>query len=876
LLPGAHDLLLVRPDGMVLAASHPLAKVVPLERYCPLLAQHAQALRNAGMWRFETQDVLARCPPPGTTVLVHQRILLGDRSEVWLLVEPGRFDRELVRSLGPNLPTSQYRLFKRLDDRIELLAEQGMDSPGAEAKFAFLLPEAFGTAGGMPSTSSPSPQASAEWLMDWTDEKSGIAMAGVLRQVPGTDLYIQVAYPLNQTLRPLFHNYLLVWLVGGAAFLLLWTVVAWQTLKLMRRYHRALRRNEDLFNRSLGYAATGVWEWEVTADVLSWSPQTSVLFQLPPEHNRSDRDFFLSLLHPEDVPRVTEALEATVQGGSVFDVEFRLARPGPTCWIRSYGGVECDERGRTVRIFGIAQDVTVRAEATRNLANVARQTQAILDNVVDAIITIDRHGVIFSFNRAATQIFGYTAEEAVGQNVKILMPEPYRHEHDGYIDAHYSTGVNKVIGKGREVTGLHKTGRVFPMNLAVSKVMRDNDPLYIGLVRDITLQREAEAAIERLAFYDQLTDLPNRRLLLDRIVHTMAQCRRSANAGALLMLDLDNFKTLNDTRGHEAGDELLVELSRRLRQAVREGDTVCRFGGDEFVLLLENLPGHMPEAAAHAETIARKVLHVFEAPFFPFGREYRTTCSLGVTLFGADNQASADALLGQSDMAMYLAKSSGRNDFRFYDADLQVTLATRAALEADLRQAIALDQLVLHFQPQVDLRGRTLGVEALLRWHHPQRGNVSPAVFIPLAEQSGLILDLGGWVLRTACEQLVKWAADPLTSHLTMAVNVSAQQFRSLQFVDEVLATVRATGANPSRLKLELTESVMADSVDSLIQKMSVLRVHGVQFSLDDFGTGYSSLNYLKRLPLDQLKIDQSFVLKATLNKPQILRLILP
>lgn len=254
LLPGAHDLLLVRPNGQVLAASQPLAKATPLERYCPVLAQQAPALRHAALWRFPDQGVLARCPPPGTLVLAHRPLLLQDQSEVWLLLEPGRFERELMSSLKADLPSSQYRLLKRLDDRTVVLAERGLDTPDEVPAFGF----------GQPDLSTE------RQFMGWTDPATGSTMAGVLRQVPGTPLFIQVAYPLHATLRPLFHSYLMVWLVGGAAFLLLWTAVAWQTLKLMRRYHRALRRNEERFNRSLGYAATGVWEWEAAADVLSW------------------------------------------------------------------------------------------------------------------------------------------------------------------------------------------------------------------------------------------------------------------------------------------------------------------------------------------------------------------------------------------------------------------------------------------------------------------------------------------------------------------------------------------------------------------------------------------------------------------------------
>jgi diguanylate cyclase (GGDEF)-like protein len=444
----------------------------------------------------------------------------------------------------------------------------------------------------------------------------------------------------------------------------------------------------------------------------------------------------------------------------------------------------------------------------------------------------------------------------------VLLPEGYRGGHDRYLANRMmqKPSTKEVVGQGRELTAQHKDGHAFPIHLAVSEVRRDGEPTYIGLVRDITQQRAAEAEIARLAFIEQLTELPNRRLLLDRLQHALQATERNHKIGALVMLDLDDFKTLNDTWGHEAGDQLLVELAQRLTGTVREGDTVARLGGDEFVLLLENLADDRATAAAHAEAVVLKVLALFSQPFHPQQREYLTTASVGVALFGDSGKASADAVMGQADMAMYQAKGAGRNAYRFFDAELQVTLTARATLEKDLRQGIAKNEFRLHYQPQVGADGRVQGVEALLRWQHPTRGNVSPALFIPLAEQCGFILELGQWVLTTACQKLATWRNDPAHRGLSIAVNVSVKQFRSQRFVRDVLDTLATTGADPSCLKLELTESVLADDVDSLIDKMAVLRAHGVLFSLDDFGTGYSSLNYLKRLPLDQLKIDQSFV----------------
>jgi diguanylate cyclase (GGDEF)-like protein len=382
----------------------------------------------------------------------------------------------------------------------------------------------------------------------------------------------------------------------------------------------------------------------------------------------------------------------------------------------------------------------------------------------------------------------------------------------------------------------------------------------MGRFNDMLGQIEhRDGEIRQLAFYDPLTRLPNRRLLRDRLKQALAACTRKVRHGALLFIDMDNFKTLNDTLGHDFGDMLLQQVALRLSACVREGDTVARLGGDEFVVMLEDLGKNLNEAIAQTEAAGEKVLVTLNQVYLLANQEYYSTPSIGITLFANDDE-NIDDLLKRADLAMYQAKAAGRNTLRFFDPAMQAAVTARAALDNDLREALREKQFVLYYQPQVDQARRITGAEALLRWHHPQRGLVSPADFIPLAEETGLILPLGQWVLETACTQLVRWAAHPETSHLTMAVNVSAHQFSQNEFADQVLAVLKNTGANPRKLKLELTESLLVDDVEDTIIKMATLKAEGVAFSLDDFGTGYSSLSYLKRLPLDQLKIDQSFV----------------
>jgi diguanylate cyclase (GGDEF)-like protein len=377
---------------------------------------------------------------------------------------------------------------------------------------------------------------------------------------------------------------------------------------------------------------------------------------------------------------------------------------------------------------------------------------------------------------------------------------------------------------------------------------------------DLTDRKSAEERIHQLVFSDLLTGLPNRTLFLDRLQHAHANTARKQLYCALLLIDLDHFKLINETHGHVQGDVLLVHVAKRLSDCVREGDTVARFAGDKFAVLLEELSSDEFEAAEQVQLVGQKILTKLSETYQLDGVTHHSSASIGATLLGNSIVDVSDDPLKRSELAMYQAKSAGRNTLRFFETQMQMVVVHRAALETDLREAILAKQFLLHYQAQVQDDGRMTGAEVLVRWMHPQRGLVSPAEFIPLAEETGLILPLGQWVLETACAQLARWAGQPEMAHLTLAVNVSARQFSQEDFVAKVASVLEETGADPKRLKLELTESMLVSDVENIIAKMTQLKARGVTFSLDDFGTGYSSLSYLKRLPLDQLKIDQGFI----------------
>ena len=558
--------------------------------------------------------------------------------------------------------------------------------------------------------------------------------------------------------------------------------------------------------------------------------------------------------HPDDLA-IEHAYLKEVQGGErdFFRMNKRyLTKQGRLIWVDLLVTVIPDAKGEGIEVIGLVVDITerFRVDAELRIAAIAFESQ-------ESTILTNAKGVILKVNEAFTRDTGYSADEAVGQTPKFL--QSGRHSKAFYLEM---MDILHQTGRWQgEVWDRHKNGEVYPKWLTVSTVFADNGTVtnYIGRHYDISEHKKAEEKIEELAFFDQLTGLPNRALLMDRLRQWKKASDRSDRYCALLFIDLDNFRALNDTRGHEVGDLLLKLVGLRLKTCVREVDTTARLGGNVFVVILVSLSTDVSDAAKCTEEISANILTALNHPYELDGVTYHGTASIGATLFKG-SLISIDDLMKQADLSMYKAKASGRNSFRFFDPVMEIAVNERAALEGDLRHALLDKQLRLHYQAQVEGETRLLGAEVLVRWLHPQRGMVSPADFIPLAEETGLILPLGHWVLETACKQLAIWATQPEMEHLTLAVNVSVHQFSQTDFVNEVISILTATGANPERLKLELTESLLAQNVEGIIDKMFALKAMGICFSLDDFGTGYSSLSYLKRLPLDQLKIDQSFV----------------
>lgn len=473
------------------------------------------------------------------------------------------------------------------------------------------------------------------------------------------------------------------------------------------------------------------------------------------------------------------------------------------------------------------------------------------------IALTDMSGRYIEFNDAFQHICGYTPEELKTLDYWKLTPRKYEEDEARQLELLKRTGYYGPYEKEY----VRKDGSLVSIRLNGMLITRSDHEQYIwSIVEDITERKVAEEEIKQLAFYDLLTRLPNRRHLIDRLQQALASCSRNHRQGALLFIDLDNFKTLNDTLGHDKGDMLLAQVAERIKACVREGDTVARLGGDEFIVMLEDLSDKANDAASQAEIVGHKIIIALHQTYQLDSHDHHSTASAGVTLFDGTN-ASIDELMKQADLAMYQAKAAGRNALRFFDPEMQAAVTARAMLEKDLRHAIAHQEFSLYYQPQIDNLGRLRGAEALLRWQHPTRGMVYPDTFIPLAEETDLILPLGNWVLETACAQLVTWSKGPQTAHLHLAVNVSAQQIHQSDFVEEVISTLQRTGADPHRLKLEITESMLMQGAEDTIGKMNRLKQLGIGFALDDFGTGYSSLSYLKRLPLEKLKIDRSFVM---------------
>jgi len=504
-------------------------------------------------------------------------------------------------------------------------------------------------------------------------------------------------------------------------------------------------------------------------------------------------------------------------------------------------------------------------QSERNLAHMTiqkndKKLRAVIDGAFDAIVTIDSAGLLVEFNPAAERIFGYKKEDVLGKSMsELIIPARYRAAHHAGHQQYKLSGVTHIFNQRIELVGMRADGSEFPIELTLTALKDANLSLVTGFVRDISEQKRARQEIENFAYYDALTSLPNRRLLADRYQHAMSIAQRAKTYCALLFIDLDKFKVLNDTKGHDVGDQLLIEVAHRIQHTVRSGDTVARLSGDEFVVILESLDQNASIAYQQVSEIAQKLLAELNKSYYLSLFEFSTSASIGVTLFN-DNALTFEDHLRHADTAMYLSKDSGGNTYRFYDQLTQESIEKNFALESALNLALVNQELYLNYQPIVNVAKQVVAAEVLLRWSHPALGEISPVAFIPIAEKTNLIIKIGHWVLEQACQQLKTWEANPALSQIKLSVNISAKQFLYINFVKELREILAKTAINPGLLKLELTETAVIDNMDDVINKINILRQMGVRIALDDFGIGHSSLVYLKKLPVTQIKIDQSFV----------------
>ena len=622
-----------------------------------------------------------------------------------------------------------------------------------------------------------------------------------------------------------------------------------QDITERKQTERALHTRDERFHILFNRASEGILILTPDGTVVAANESFARMHGYAPQEMRQLN--LRDLDTPDTVRLLEQRLQRILAGETLtFEVE-HFHKDGQVVPLEVTSSLIVSEGERLIQAFHRDISERRRAQEAQRIAATAFEAQ-------QGMFITDAQRVILRINQAFTEITGYSAAEAVGQTPRLL--------GSGRHDAAFFAGITQNLQQQGawqgEIWNRRKSGEIYPEWLNISAVRNDAGETshYVAIFADISERKKAEERIKHLALYDPLTELPNRRLLLDRLTQALASGSRHLQRGALLFVDLDNFKALNDTLGHPEGDALLGQVAARLLACVRSGDTVARLGGDEFVVLLEDLSQNELEAATQTEILAQKIQGALNQDYPLAHGPYHSSASIGITLLGGGPIESGEEPLKRAELAMYQAKTAGRNTICFFDPQMQVEVTNRVALESDLREAIALGQFTLYYQPQVLGAGRAIGVEALVRWQHPHRGLVLPARFITLAEESGLILPLGQWILETACNQLAQWANQPAMAHLSMAVNVSARQFHQEDFVDQVLALLARSGARANQLKLELTESMLVSDVESIIAKMSALREIGVRFSLDDFGTGYSSLAYLKRLPLDQVKIDQGFV----------------
>jgi len=624
-----------------------------------------------------------------------------------------------------------------------------------------------------------------------------------------------------------------------------------KTNQALATTNKKLQDSEYQFRKLVQTQSAIVWRYDLLLNRFTFVSDEAESLLGYSNERWFEKDFWVNHVHPDDRQQALAYTLSAARKSQRYDFEYRmLTKSNKVVWVKDNVNVATDN-GKVSELVGVMIDITAEHNAEEQIRLAATTFETL-----EGITITDARAIVLKVNHAFTKITGYSEEESVGQHMSFLK--------SGRQDASFYAALWKELREtGRfegEIWNRRKNGDVFPEWITITAVKDNNDVVthYVGVFSDITAKKASEDEIRSLAFYDPLTNLPNRRLLLDRIQQEIIEAKRTHCFGVVIFLDLDRFKLLNDSLGHHVGDELLIQVSQRLKSVLRDGDTASRLGGDEFVVLLPQQGKTAESAADKAIYVAERIRVLLNKPYDINNVEHTFSCSLGVAVFPEDSDQES-TILQQADTAMYLSKAKGKNCISFYHSSMQETADKRLLLENELRFAVNNQQLCLFYQPQVDELGRIVSAEALIRWIHPEKGLISPADFIPVAEESSLILSVGFWVVNEACRQISEWNILGQTlNHI--AINVSSRQFKQQDFVDEVSAAISKHGISANKLTLELTESIVAEDINDTIQKMNALKALGIKISIDDFGTGYSSLSYLKQLPIDQLKIDQSFV----------------